>query len=134
MLLRASSEAIGEEAELDAAVGHGDGGVPHGGLLIAFAEAATRGSEELAEVRGQLLAAAGEEALVQAAATVGSFNGLVRVADSIGIPLDEGTRVGSGEFRERLGLNNFGGSRNTNLDVGDDETAQTHALQDLLGR
>jgi len=59
LLLRASSEAIGEKAELDAAVGRGDGAVPHGELLVAFAEAATRGSEELAQARERLLAAAG---------------------------------------------------------------------------
>ncbi len=134
MLLRASSEAIGEKAELDAAVGRGDGAVPHGELLVAFAEAATRGIEELAQARERLLAAAGGEAFVQAAATVGSFNGLVRVADSIGIPLDEGTRIGSREFRESLGLNDFWGSRNTVLDSASEGGSQKDELGDLLGR
>jgi len=134
LLLRASSEAIGEKAELDAAVGRGDGAVPHGELLVAFAEAATRGSEELAQARERLLAAAGGEAFVQAAATVGSFNGLVRVADSIGIPLDEGTRIGSREFRESLGLNDFWGSRNTVLDSASERGSQKDELGDLLGR
>ena len=116
MLLRASSEAIGEDAKLDGAVGVGDGAVPHGAALIAYAEAATRGSENLASARAVLLAAVGQGAFVRAAATVGVFNGLVRVADSIGIPLDETTRRSTGEFRESLGLNAFGGSRQTDLD------------------
>ncbi len=116
MLLRASSEAIGEDADLDGAVGVGDGAVPHGGVLIAYAEAATRGSEKLKHARAALLAAVGEAAFVRAAATVGIFNGLVRVADSIGIPLDEATRRTTGAFRETLGLNAFGGSRNTDLE------------------
>ncbi len=116
MLLRASSEAIGEDAKLDGAVGVGDGAVPHGGILIAYAEAATRGSEDLPDARAALLAAVGEAAFVRAAATVGIFNGLVRVADSIGIPLDEATRRTSGAFRESLGLNAFRSSRNTDLD------------------
>lgn len=116
MLLRASSEAIGEDAELGGAVGVGDGAVPHGGVLIAYAEAATRGSENLTNARTALLAAVGEAAFVRAAATVGVFNGLVRVADSIGIPLDEATRRTTGAFRETLGLNAFGGSRNSDLD------------------
>ena len=133
MLLRASSEAVGEEAELDAAVGKGDGGLPHGDLLAAYAEAATRGTEELAEARAAVADALGSEAFVRAAATVGIFNGLVRVADSIGIPLDEGTRRGSGGFRESLGLNEFWGSRNTKLDQAEDDL-QGDDLGDLLGR
>ena len=116
MLLRASSKAIGEEAELGGTVGMGDGAVPHGAALIAYAEAATRGSDELAQARDALQAAVGDEGLVRAAATVGIFNGLVRVADSIGIPLDEGTRAVSGGFRERLGLNAYSGASNTDLE------------------
>ncbi len=116
MLLRASSKAIGEEAELGGTVGMGDGAVPHGAALIAYAEAATRGSDELAQARDALQAAVGDEGLVRAAATVGIFNGLVRVADSIGIPLDEGTRAASGGFRERLGLNAYSGASNTDLE------------------
>ena len=120
MLLRASSEAIGEDAKLDAAVGVGDGAVPHGAVLIAYAEAATRGSEELPEARAAALAALGEQGLVRAAATVGIFNGLVRVADSIGIPLDDATRQRSRSFRASLGLNAFGSARNTDLDREED--------------
>ena len=40
-LLRASSQALGEGADLAATVGRGDGGVPHGEELARFAEAAT---------------------------------------------------------------------------------------------
>ena len=116
MLLRASSEAIGEDAKLDGAVGVGDGAVPHGGVLIAYAEAATRGSDDLPQARAAALAALGEAGFVRAAATVGIFNGLVRVADSIGIPLDDSTRRTTGSFRESLGLNAFSGARNTDLD------------------
>ena len=122
MLLRASSEAIGEDAKLDGAGGVGDGAVPHGGVLLAYAEAAARGSEELPQARQAVLAALGEAGFVLAAATVGIFSGLVRVADSIGIPLDERTRQTSGAFREDLGLNAFSGARNTDLDRPEEET------------
>ena len=90
MLLRASSEAVGEQADLHAALGRGEGGVAHGELLAAFAEAATRGSDGLPAIRSALLEVVGPEAFVAAAATVGIFNGLVRVADATGIPLDRG--------------------------------------------
>lgn len=61
MLLPVSSQAIGDEAELEGAVGRatGDGGVPNGEAMVRFAEAATRGSEDLAASRSDLIAAIG---------------------------------------------------------------------------
>ena len=53
-LLRVSSSAIGEEADLGGAVGRGDGAVPHGAALVRFAEAATRGTDDLLEAREAL--------------------------------------------------------------------------------
>lgn len=117
MLLRASSQAIGAEAKLEAAIGEGDSGLPHGELLTHFAEVATRGSEELASVRDALLAAVGGAGLVEAAATTGIFNGLVRVADATGVPVDEGTLSRSQNFREALSLNDFAGATNSDLSV-----------------
>ncbi len=115
MLLRASSAKIGTEIDLRAAVEDVDSGLEHGALLAAFAEAATRGSEELDALRGALLEAVGPAALVEAAATVGAFNGLVRIADGTGIPLDDGTLGATIEFREVLGLNAYAGARSTDL-------------------
>lgn len=114
-LLRVSSSAIGEEADLAGAVGRGDGAIPHGAALIRFAEAVTRGSDDLSEAREALREAIGLEAFIEAAATVGIFNGLVRTADSIGIPIDGGMVDSTADFREELGLNDFSGSRNTDL-------------------
>ncbi len=115
MLLRESSEAIGEEAKLDAAVGRGDSGIPHGEQLAEFAEAATRGTDRLPALRTELLEVLGAEAFVAVAATVAIFNGLVRVADSTGIPLDDRTRDASIDFRDELGLNSFVGADSTDL-------------------
>ena len=116
MLLRASGEAIGRETDLQGAVGEGDGGVPHGEALLRFAEAATQGTPDLAQRGDALRAAVGREAFVEAAATVGIFNGLVRVADGTGIPLDAGMNRASRVFREELGLVAFPGARNTELE------------------
>lgn len=118
MLLRASGEAIDEDVQLEGSLGTGDGGVDHGEALLRFAETATRGSDDLDHARKALLEAVGGPAFIEAAATVGIFNGLVRVADSTGIPLDEGTRRNSASFRESLGLDAFPSSRNTNLEGG----------------
>ena len=113
MLLRASSREVGREADLRGTVGEGDGGVEHGELLAQFAEAVTRGSADLDTIRQRLLAAVGPERFVEAAATVGIFNGLVRVADSTGIPLDGRTLEASAAAREDLGLNEFAGARSS---------------------
>ncbi len=114
MLLRESSQAIGQSTRLDAAVGEGQGGgIPNGDVLVEFGEAVTRGSEDVGQARADLIHAVGPEAFVVASAIVGIFNGLVRTADATGIPLDDGTRAASAEFRRDLGLNAFPGAANT---------------------
>jgi hypothetical protein len=117
VLLRASSEELGDAVDLRATVGegNGDGGLPHGELLARFAEAATRGSDDLDDVRAALLAAVGPAAFVEAAATAGIFNGLVRVADATGIPLDDGTLAASVDLRGDLGLNDYAGASSSDL-------------------
>lgn len=132
VLLRASSKAIGEDAVLEGATGEGDGGLPHGEALLRFAEAATRNSEDLAAAREHLLEAVGHVGFVEVAATVGIFNGLVRVADATGIPLDDGTRNGSVDFRESLGLNRFGGAANSDLTAATDDADRDDSVKQLF--
>jgi hypothetical protein len=115
-LLRVSSKALGDEVDLAATIGQGDGGVEHGLALARFGESATRGDEHLPDARGALQEAVGSDGLVLAAATVGIFNGLVRTADATGIPLDDGTFASSVGFREKLGLNEFPGAASSLAD------------------
>jgi hypothetical protein len=71
-----------------------------------------------------LRAEIGDERFVEVAATVGIFNGLVRVADSTGIPLDDGTLNASVGFRAELGLDQFSGASSSDLskaEGGDDQ-------------
>ena len=119
MLLRASSEAIGEEAAIEGAVGsaEGDGGVPSGAAMVRFAEAVTLARADLEESRRALLEELGVARFVEVAATVGIFNGLVRVADSTGIPLDDVSRKVSEGFRDSLGLVGFASAQNTNFEA-----------------
>ena len=126
-LLRASSIALGTQADLAGSIGRGDGELPNGAELVRFAEAATRDSDDLPAAREALQEAVGLEAFVLAAATVGIFNGLVRTADSTGIPLDNGMVDGSADFRQDLGLNAFGGSRNTDLS----RPGQEHSAREI---
>lgn len=93
----------------------GSGGVPYGDELVAFGEAVSRGTDETEATRSALRNAVGENGFVEAASIVGIFNGLVRTADSTGIPLDDGTRKDSSDFRAELGLETYAGSANTDL-------------------
>jgi len=80
--------------------GDGDGGIPHGRLLVRFADAVLQGSDdELGVERDKLSATLGAEALVDAAAIVAIFSCNVRVADASGVPIDEA----NAEARERIG-------------------------------
>ena len=94
--------------------GAGDGGVPGGAALAAFAEAALLGDEStLAASRAALLAAVGPAALVDAAAVVGNFEMMDRIADGTGIPLDGVVATASGGLRRALGLERFASAANT---------------------
>lgn len=59
----------------------------------------------------------GDDGVLEAAATVAIFAGLVRVADGTGIQLDAGALSDSADFRERLGVNEFGGAQNSATDA-----------------
>lgn len=111
-MLRESAQHSGSEFDLDGLVGGsmGETGIAHGNLLIAYAEAVVGDDDaELDKARTDVLDAMGPEALVDAAATVASFNSVVRIASATGIPLDdvdEGDRDNQ-EWFERLGIDQF---------------------------
>ena len=102
--------------DIDAAVDSAskrDTGVPHGVALLRFATAAQTESDDLDDARAGLMAAVGENGVLEAAATVAVFNGLVRVADGTGIQLDDGVLADSADYRDRLGVNTYGGAANS---------------------
>ena len=79
--------------------------MPSGDLLIAFAEAVPGEDDNaLVRARGALAAALGSAALVDAAAVVGLFNAIDRIADATGIPLEPEKAVASSDFRAALDL------------------------------
>jgi len=119
MLLRASSAALGEHADTSAAVGNTvDPNVDHGAVLAAYATAAHHGAADApSEAAAAVRSAVGVAGWVEAAMTVAAFNGLVRTADASGIPLDEGVVSATAGDRARLGLDEFGGSANSDLSV-----------------
>jgi hypothetical protein len=66
-----------------------------------------------AAARQGLLDALGPEALVDAAAVVGNFERMTRIADATGIPLDPPVAALTQDIRVDLGLDDFGSARNT---------------------
>jgi len=88
------------------------GGIPHGQLLVEFAEAVLADSDEqLLRARSALRGSLGDAALVDAAAVVGFFNAIDRAADATGIPLDPERLPQTADFRAALGLDAFAQAR-----------------------
>jgi len=112
-LLGASSrgnEQLNFQAIVDASQ---ESGVEHGGLLLAFTEAAVQRSADLPAARARLVDAIGAEAAVDAAGTVANFQRMVRIADATGIPVDSYVLERSGPLPERLGLTEYRSAANT---------------------
>ena len=91
-----------------------DAGVEHGARLVAFVEAVMQGDDAAIErERRELLAVLPAESFVDAAATIGAFNIVDRVADATGIALDEMLEAMSSDFRGKLKLERFASAANT---------------------
>ena len=115
MLLRASSQLQGEEANLDSIVApEQDSGVNGGAALLAFADAVLDGdAEAITDCRETVSAELGDAAMVDSAAIIANFQRMVRIADSTGIPLDEPVLMMTQDIRDDLGLNEFSAANNS---------------------
>ena len=110
MLLRASGLTHNRAYDLGAVTGAvpDDGGVAHGRLLIELAEAVVGDdAHALAAARAAASDAMGSAAVADAAAVVGLFNAIDRVADATGIPLEAEKAEASADFRAALGVDRF---------------------------
>jgi hypothetical protein len=114
-LLRASGIQEGTEIDVRIATGEAadkDGGVPNGEILRRYAEAILDRSQDVAKARAACIERLGDDATVQAASIVASFDGINRVADATGIRLDPETAQGGAEKIIRdLGLEELGAAR-----------------------
>ena len=113
-MLSLSADATNSQVDLQVVNGNGTGAVALGGELMAFAEAiATRDEQALVTARDALLAAGGNEVVVDAAAVAANFQRMVRIADSTGIPVDPIMQSLSGSIQDTLDLRRFASSNNT---------------------
>lgn len=109
MLLRASGEREGrdydERSVTDPTI---DPGVADGAALRALTDAAIRGEWlELADLRSRSARTLGAQQTVDVLVVASAFNGITRVADATGIPLDENTLTTTTAMRERTGIQRF---------------------------
>ena len=79
---------------------------------MAYAEAANRDPEAARALDDEVIAVVGEAGLGDVAVIVAVFNGLVRSADGIGIPLDDTMLAATADARSVLGLDSFAGAAN----------------------
>ena len=123
-----SSAAAATSVDLDRIVDRefvGDVGLPHSAELLAFANAVHTGGPDLDTTRQALRDVVGDDGLVEAAATIAVFNGLVRVADGTGIRLDDGLNAYSSNDRAALGIDAFAGAANSPHLTGTPDTVES---------
>ncbi len=88
--------------------GTGTTGVPAGNLLVHFADAALgHDPKRLDSVRNEVKAVIGEPGMIDAAAVIGGFDGITRIADATGIPLEPAKAEAAADFFADLNLGQF---------------------------
>ena len=115
-MLRVSAQTTSSEVDLQAINGDAASaavGIEFGPELMRFAESVAMRSANLADRRAELLEAAGPLALVDAAGVAANFQRMVRIADAIGIPVDDmNAEIGRG-VRTELGIDRFPSARHS---------------------
>lgn len=88
--------------------------MPHGKVLSDYCDAlAGRNLNALNAARASVVAALGSAAVVGAAAVAANFTKNDRLANGLGIPIDDLMFKTTVELRAELGLNNYRTARNT---------------------
>jgi hypothetical protein len=116
-MLRVSAQTTETDINLQGVAGDesaANQGIEHGALLVAFAEAvANRDSTATEQARQALHSAAGDAVVVDAAGVAANFQRMVRIADSVGIPVDDMESEFGKETRAELSLEKFHSAQNS---------------------
>lgn len=92
--------------------GASDPGVPLSRELLAFADSSLgEDAGALAAARTRLVAVAGVEAMIDAAAVIAGFDGITRIADATGIPLEPPKANQTTDLRATLRLDQFAAAK-----------------------
>jgi hypothetical protein len=80
--------------------------------LLAYADASlAENAGALAAARSRLVAVAGVEAMIDAAAVIAGFDGITRIADATGIPLEPPKAEQTADLRATLRLDQFAAAK-----------------------
>ena len=116
-MLRASVETEGAEVDYRGIVDRESAemsSIPAAGALIGLVEASlSADSVDGEEARERVRRELGSEALVDAAAIIGNFERMTRIADATGIPLDVPVNVATEALRVELGIDRYGSAAST---------------------
>lgn len=109
MRLRGSGEQEGRDYDLSVITADtGDGGVEAGDVLRGLTEAAIRSEWDLLDgLRADAFVSMGKQETVDALTVAAAFNGITRVADSTGIPLDDAMAEATASIRAASGIDQF---------------------------
>lgn len=116
-MLRASSQNEGFDANLRAVTSDDeDSGVLHSNLLRKLAESTVhREWGELEQLREEAIGKLGVQATIDALSVASGFNGITRVADATGIPIDSYEDELGSDMRSGIGINAFHYSKKSAL-------------------
>ncbi|MCR9262112.1 MAG: hypothetical protein NXH95_20545 [Pseudomonadaceae bacterium] len=115
-MLRVSASTTDTDIDLNAINGDTDSaavGITYGPELVRFAQSFALRDDELAQHRQALLDIAGPDVLVDAAGVAANFQRMTRIADSIGIPVDDMQADVGQAVRQELNLTRFASAQNT---------------------
>ncbi|MDA7772974.1 hypothetical protein N8993_02145 [Pseudomonadales bacterium] len=110
MLLRASGDRNNESYNLDSVTSEGiaDAGVKNGAFLMELAAAVyAQDVDVLADIRTRGVKLLGERGLAEAMGIASGFNGITKVANGTGLPLDKSTADITGEMRTETGIDEY---------------------------
>ena len=116
MMLRVSAMQNTTEIDLQAVNGDADSaavGIEFGSELMRFAESVASRDDDLERYRRELFDAAGPAVLVDAAGVAANFQRMTRIADAIGIPVDNMALEMGQQVRDELGIDRFASARNS---------------------
>ena len=116
MMLRVSALHNTTEVDLPAVNGDAEGaavGIEFGPELMRFAESVASRDEALERYRRELLEAAGPAVLVDAGGVAANFQRMTRIADAVGIPVDDMSLEMGQQVRQELDIERFATARNS---------------------
>lgn len=116
MALRESAKKAGDKIDLQVVLGKNadQSGIANARTLVAFVEAFISRDEAALDVARKILVdEMGAAAMVDAAAVAANFQRMVRIADAIGIPVDEQMNMITKDIQKQLELRQFPSSHNT---------------------